>query len=193
MKTLYRVPKNTLNMQTGEVLKSLFDEKKIAVLQYFIYNPGESTLSEVVEATGISLATMHRILKELAQKNLLDTTKIKHMTLYTLGQSQAAQALANLFYEHPTPIMEFVNNTRSIDGIQRILMHGESTNRRANIVLIGTDIDKEKVNEEVANRLEQDHFTISHLILDPEQFTMLENMGQFSDKQTVLYKNTMEK
>jgi DNA-binding MarR family transcriptional regulator len=180
-------------MQTGEVLKSLFDEKKIAVLQYFIYHSGDSTLSEVVDATGISLATMHRILKELAQKQLLDTTKIKHMTLYTLGQSQAAQALANLFYEHPTPIMEFVNKTRPMQGIQQIIMHGEASNRRANIVVIGEGIDKESVNAEVANRLEQDRFTISHLILDPEQFSMLENMGQFSDKKTVLYKKPMEK
>lgn len=180
-------------MHTGEVLKSLFDEKKIAVLQYFIYNSGESTLSEVHEATGIPLATMHRILKELAGKHLLETTKIKHMTLYSMGQGEAAQALANLFYEHPTPIMEFVNKTRSLPGIQQIIMHGEATSRRANIVLIGEGIDKDKVNEQVANLLEKERFTISHLILDPEQFSMLENMGQFSDQRSILYKKPIEK
>ncbi|MFT4250698.1 MAG: helix-turn-helix domain-containing protein [Candidatus Woesearchaeota archaeon] len=180
-------------MRTGEILKSLFDEKKISVLQYFIYNQNQSTLSEVVEATNIPLATMHRILKELTEKNLLQIHQVKHIKLYTLAQSEAAQTLAKLFYEHPTPIMEFINKTRSLEGIQQILMHGEATNRRANIVLIGEGINKEIVNTEVANILEKDRFTISHLILEPEQFTMLENMGQFSDKRAVLYKKPMEK
>ena len=175
-------------MVGADTLKQLFDEKKILVIQHFTKHPtAKHTLSEVVDDTQLPLATTHRILKDLAKKNILDTHKHKHLTTYSLGSSEHANYLAQLLYEQPSVIDQFVANTRSIAGIQQIMLHGKPTDTRANIVVIGTGIDKDAVNQEVATLLEQERYTISHLILEPEQFEMLESMGQFSGKKTTLY------
>ena len=175
-------------MVGAKVLRELFDEKKIAVIQYFIrHQTNNHTLSEVVEDTKLPLATTHRILKELTKKKVLDTEQVKHLTTYKLGASEDAKYLEKLLYEQPDVLEEFVRKTSSFPGIQQIVLHGKSTPNRANIVVIGTGIDKDLVNQEVAEVLERERFRISHLILDPEQFTMLESMGQFSGEKTTLY------
>lgn len=171
-----------------DTLKQLFDEKKITVIQHFTrYPTAKHTLSEVVEETGLPLSTTHRILKDLAERGILETTSQKHLTLYSIAGNEDAKFLSQLLYQQPNVIDKFVHNTRSIAGIQQILLHGKPTESRANLVVIGSGIDKDKVNAQVANILEEDRYTISHLILEPEQFEMLESMGQFSGQKTMLY------
>lgn len=171
-----------------QTLKQLFDEKKITVIQHFIRHPtANHTLSEVVEETDLPLSTTHRILKELTKRGILETTSRKHLTTYSIAGSEDAKYLSQLLYEQPDVLDRFVRNTRSIPGIQQILLHGKPSESRANVVVIGTGIDKDQVNQEVANILEEERYTISHLILEPEQFEMLESMGQFSGEKTVLY------
>lgn len=175
-------------MVGAETLKQLFDEKKISVIQFFTRHPTTThTLSEVVDETKLPLSTTHRILKDLTQKNILSTQEQKHLTTYYLSENEHAKYLSQLLYEQPSVLEEFVNKIRSDPGIQQVLLHGKPTDTRANIVVIGTNINKDAVNEEVANILEEHRYTISHLILEPEQFGMLESMGQFSGEKTVLY------
>ena len=175
-------------MTGAQTLKKIFDQKKIDVIQYFTrYPTNNHTLSEVVEETKLPLATTHRILKELVEKNILETAKQKHLTTYHIGRGEHAKFLSQLLYEQPNVIDEFVREIRSNAGIQQILLHGKPTDSRANIVVIGSGINKDAINQEVADIREKKRYTISHLILEQEQFEMLESMGQFSGEKTVLY------
>ncbi len=175
-------------MNQAELLKNIFDERKIRVMQQFIQDPlTKYTLSEVVGNTQLPLATTHRILKELRQKNVITYTKQKHLTLYQLADNEGTKTLSTILYEEPNTITEFVNYIRYNKGIQQIIMHGKAQKNRANVVIIGTQIDKEIINQKVAEMREEKQFTISHLILEPEQFSMLENMGQFSGQKNILY------
>lgn len=171
-----------------ETLKTLFDEKKIRVLQVFIQKPQERfTLKEVVKKSKVSLATGHRIMKFLHENSIVDLHKVKHLTIYKLAQNETAQYLANLLYEKPAPIAKFVDLVRSIPGITQAIMHGKETESSANIVITATTTDKHAINAAVAQIREELNFTINHLILEPEQFEMLESMGQFSGSKTVLF------
>lgn len=175
-------------MAGAQTLKHLFDEKKIAVLQVFIQRPQEEfALKEIVKKSKVPLATTHRIMKFLLESGFVSMTKIKHLTLYKLTDSEDTRFLSQLFYEKPAPLAKFVDLVASVPGIEKILMHGKETESRANIVIIGSGINKDPVNASVGQIREEDHFTISHLILENEQFEILERMGQFSGSKTVLY------
>ncbi len=175
-------------MPGAELLKELFDEKRIRVLQVFIQKPqDEFVLKEVVRKAKVPLATTYRILHQLAEKGLLSASTHKHLTVYRLADSEDARYLSQLLYEKPVPIARFVDVIASLPGIEQALMHGKATESRANIVIIGTGIDKDLINATVAQIREDDHFTITHLILEPEQYQMLEAMGQFSGSKTVLF------
>lgn len=175
-------------MNPAQVLKSLFDEKKINVMQVFINDPGEEfALKEVVEESKVSLATTHRILKNLVSEGILKANKHKHLTTYTIAPTQEGSFLAELLYERPKPIAKFVELIRPIAGIQQAILHGEETETRANVVIMGHDIDKDQVNAAVAQVREETRFTLNHLILEPDQFQMLESMGQFSGTRTIIF------
>ncbi len=171
-----------------ETLKTLFDEKKIRVLQVFIQKPQEEfTLKEVVKKSKVPLATGHRIMKFLLEQEIVKMQKVKHLTIYRLAQNDTSQFLARLLYEKPAPIAKFVDLISSIAGIEQVIMHGKETESRANIVITGQGINKDQINASVAQIREDLNFTINHLILEPEQFEMLESMGQFSGSKTVIF------
>lgn len=171
-----------------DTLKTLFDEKKINILQVFIQKPGEEfTLKEIVKQSKVPLATTFRVLKDLAKKDLVEKTKHKHLTTYQLASGPDAQYLGKLLYERPQPIEAFVERAKHIENIDRIIMHGKATESKANVVLIGSDISKEAVHQAIISIREDFNFTITHLILEEEQFAMLESMGQFSGNRTILY------
>ncbi len=169
-------------------LKTLFDEKKIRVLQVFIQKPqDEFTLKEVVKKSKVPLATGHRIMKFLLDNEIVEMHKVKHLTIYQLAQNETAQYLSKLLYEKPAPIAKFVDLIHSVQGIKQAIMHGKETDSRANIVITADDVNKDEINAAVAQIREELNFTINHLILQPEQFEMLESMGQFSGSKTVLF------
>jgi len=171
-----------------DTLKTLFDEKKIRVLQVFIQKPqDEFTLKEVIKKSKVPLATGHRIMKFLLDQGIVEMQKVKHLTIYKLGQTDTVKYLSKLLYEKPAPIARFVDLISPINGIDQAIMHGKETDSRANIVITGVGINKDEINLIVAQIREELNFTINHLILEPEQFNMLESMGQFSGSKTTLF------
>ena len=175
-------------MTLSDVLKQLFDNKKIDILQVFIQNPqDEFTLKEVVKKSRVPLASTHRILKHLLKLQLIQKHIKKHLTTYKLADNGDARELSKLLYEKPHVLAKFVDLIASLQGIEQVLMHGKETENKANVVIVGSGIDKSAINAAVAQIREEENFSVNHLILEPEQYRMLSNMGQFSGSKTPLF------
>ncbi len=177
-------------MTVVETLKSLFDSKKIAIIQVLINNPDNPmTLQEIAKKAKVPLATTYRICKHLKSLHLAEQKKIKHLTLYALAGTKEAIYLKNLLYEEPQPLIRLTELLKGVPNIEKAIVHGKATKDKANIVIIGSNIDKQHVNSIILQIKDEMGFTISHLILEQEQFEILESMGQFSGDKKIIIDN----
>jgi len=69
-----------------------------------------------------------------------------------------------------------------------VLLHGKQGNQRANVLIIGSDVDNAKIKEICGNIKEKYKFIISPLVLTAEQFKQMSSMGLYSGKEKVLFK-----
>jgi len=68
-----------------------------------------------------------------------------------------------------------------------ILLHGEEARDRANVLLIGDDIDSGKIKEICGSIKEEHNFIISPLTLTAEQYDSMSKMGLYSGKKNILF------
>jgi hypothetical protein len=56
------------------------------------------------------------------------------------------------------------------------------------LVVVGHDVPKSPINEAVALVLDRYSYRINHLVVEPEQYETMANMGLYPQIRTVLYR-----
>ena len=175
-------------MDEIDVLKELFDKKIFSILDVLINdNSSEGLyLREIAKKSKVSPASTHRILNKLMKMNIINQIKIKQLKLYKMDRTKPG-FLHNLLKKDIRAINLFVDMVKELGGIDAIILHGEEQDR-ANVLLIGTDIDNAKVKE-ICGELQTKHkFTISPLVLVKEQYEQMIRMGLYSGKEKIIWK-----
>ena len=153
-------------MEEINVLKRLFDKKILSVLDIIVNdNSNEGLyLREIAKKSRVSPASTHRILNKLLALELINQTKIKQIKLYKINKLKQTKFLHNLLKKDIRIINLFVGLVKEIQGINAIILHGEEQHDRANVLLIGNNIDSAKIKE-ICGELQTKHkFTISPLL-----------------------------
>ena len=177
-------------MEELNTLKELFDKKILSILDVLINdNSNEGLyLREIAKKAKVSPASTHRILNKLSNLKLINQIKIKQIKLYKINKTEKTKFLNNLLKKDIRVMNLFVEMISKLHGINSIILHGEEQHDRANVLLIGTNIDSAKVKE-ICGELQQKHkFTISPLSLVQEQYEQMANMGLYSGKEKVIWK-----
>jgi hypothetical protein len=170
------------------VLEKLADERSIKILKVFAVKPDAGfTMAEIQKKTKLPAATTFRQLKALAQKGFLSVSTIKHVSIYRLAQNDLTQTVASLLYEHPEPLRMFLEKVEELRGVEEVMMHGKTENG-ANLVVVGHEVPKNPINEAVAFILDRYSYKINHLVVEPEQYETMANMGLYPQIRTVLYR-----
>lgn len=170
------------------VLEKLADDRSIRVLKVFAAKPdAQFTMAEIQKKTKLPVATVFRQLKELSKKGFLQVEMVKHLHLYSLGKGDHAQTMASLLYEHPEPLRLFLERVEALAGVEEVVMHGKTENS-ANLVVVGENINRQAINEAVALALDRYSYKINHLVVEPEQYATMANMGLYPEKRQVLYR-----
>ncbi len=173
-------------MDKRKVLETLFDPKVIRVLRLFINNPSkEYYLREVSRLAKVPPATAYRIIKTMKELELLHEEKTKHLKTYYLNQRNAAMFF-DLLEDKRSALKEFVEFIRSVEGVERVIQHGDDSENKASILVVGVDIDQESVRAKVVDIKERYGFTIIYLILAPEQYKQMLSMGLYSGRKITL-------
>ena len=175
-------------MSNLKILEELFDKKKLIILKFFLQNKDKKFyLRELSKETSIPIATTYRIIKKLIELNIITQIKIKKFKLYRLSQGKDIEFLESFLKEGKRVIEEFIEKTKLIPNIQSIIMHGEGTETKANMLLIGENIDSNEIKKICADINEKYNFIITTLTLTKEQFEQMSSMGLYSGKKRILF------
>jgi len=175
-------------MDETRILEQLFDRKIIRILKVFFRESEKDLyLQEISGKATVPMATTSRILARLSRLELIQVKTISRFKIYHLSENKHVVFLSRLFKEDLRIMKLFVEKASKIDGVRNIILHGKETKDRANVLLIGENIDPGEVKSICAEIKEQHRFIISPLSLTPEQYNQMSSMGLYSGTKKILY------
>ncbi|MFW5891341.1 MAG: winged helix-turn-helix domain-containing protein [Nanoarchaeota archaeon] len=170
------------------LLRDLFDHKVIDILRLFLSNQSKQFyLKEISDSVKVPMATTHRILKSLVKSEIIKETNISKFKIYQLADNPKVKFLNSFIKESIKVVSIFVDKISHINGINRIILHGKEEKTRANILIIGQNIDVAKIKELVADIKEEYNYYISYMTLTEEQYDQMSNMGLYSGQKKLLF------
>ncbi len=174
-------------MDKRKVIEELFDKKVIKILRLFINNSGEEYyLREISRMVKVSPASTHRILASMKTLNIIDERRNKHLKTYVLNKDNAGM-FADLLEDKRSAIQEFADFIKDVEGVESCIMHGKEEKDKASILVVGKNIDQEKVRSKTIELKEKYGFNIIFLVLDATQYEQMLQMGLYPGKKTTLY------
>ena len=175
-------------MENLGLLEELFDRYTIRIIQLFLSNKEETFyLREVSKQTKVPLATTSRIINKLLKLNILKLNKLNKFKVYSLNNNTYVKYLESFMKKDVQILDKFVDSINHFSGIESIILHGDEMKDRANVLLIGNNIDTNAIKEVVANIKEGSKFTVSALVLTREQYDQMSQMGLYSGKKKILF------
>jgi len=180
-------------MDEIRVLEELFDNKIIRIIKVFFREPkNQLYLQEVSVKANVSMATCSRILSKLNRLEIVNITMVSRFKLYQLAENNKVKYLSKLFKEDLKIMQKFSEKATKIEGIRTIILHGEEQKDRANVLLIGENINPGEVKALCAKIKETDNFIISSLSLTAEQYAQMSQMGLYAGKKKIIFEKDIE-
>lgn len=175
-------------MTNGKILEELFDNKIIAVLKALINgNKEKYYLQELAETSNVPIATCLRILNKLEKLEIINVEKISRFRIYIPNQNKKMEFLVSIFKEDVKFLEIFIKEIKNLPGLESIILHGKEGKTKANLVLIGNDIDNTKILSACNMMKEKYGFMINQLTLTKSQYEQINQMGGYSGiKKTLL-------
>lgn len=176
------------DLDPRQLLSDLFDKKILAVLRLFIDNPeNEYYMREIAKQTRVPVATVFRYIAKLKALGIIQEIRVKKFKLYKLEQGKAAKFIESVLEVRKTVLEEFIELIQADTNIVEIIQHGRKQKDRANILIIGQNINTEGIKQAVGHIKEKYNFSVIQLILEPEQFEQMASMGLYSGEKQSLY------
>lgn len=176
-------------MEPQEALENLLDSKILAIIKLFLKSDEEYYLREISRLTRVSPASTYRILNRLVKINFLTVRQIKTARLYKISSNKTTELLKSLL--EVDVIQLFVDQASQIDNVEEILLLGAVTKNKANILLLGNNVDTAKIKLLCAELREHYNFTINQMTLVREQYEQMSAMGLYPGSKTILYRGNL--
>lgn len=168
-----------------EVLHKLLDEKKSALLKVLLNSPEEMYLKEIATKSNVSITSTFRILQELSKLNIVKKREWKTSKVYIAEKNEQVEFLKELFGDEFDGLQEFIQSLATIPTIQNVILHGTQKKGKANVLLIGENVDTIKV-EELCKPIREKGFELGYLTLTKAQYEQMARMGLYSGEKKVL-------
>ena len=172
-------------MGKKEVLAALLGHKKIALLKTIFNSKEELCLKEIAQHSAVSLASTFRLLQEFVSLGLIERKVWKNNKTYLNQNNEQTAFLRELLAEKVDGIKSFLEASADISGIREILLHGEKSKNKANLLLIGENIDQNKVDQ-VVSAINSQGFELSYVPLTKQQYEQMAKMGLYDREKKVL-------
>ncbi len=174
-------------MEPAEILESLFDNKILKIIKHFLKDEErEYYLREVARHTRVSAASTYRILNKLLELDIIKMREIKTMKLYTLAKNKNVDFIKSIM--EVDVIEYFVENASKIPNVEEILLLGKKDKSKANVLLLGNNIDIAQVKLIIADIKQKYDYTVNQMSLSREQYEQMSSMGLYPGSKKVLYK-----
>lgn len=170
-----------------EVLEALIAPSTLKILKLFINNEDQQYyLREIAKLTRVPPATTYRIVNDLVKANLLVMHPIKKFKLYTYNGDRG-KLLTDVLQDRKSAVSEFLESVKAYDGIEMVVLHGQEEKNKANLLVIGKNMDTESIKRNAVYISDKYKFNIVLLTLVPEQYNQMSSMGLYPGKKKILY------
>lgn len=171
------------------VLEGLFDKKRIEILRVFLAEPEKQFyLREVAKFARVPPATTYRILDLLIKLEVLEIKTVSRFKVYQLNKSENTKFLDAFLKEQPLILDMFVDQVKTMGGVERIVLHGKPETDKANILIVGRGVDQGEIKRISADIWERHKFKLSSLTLESEQYEQMTRMGLYPGQKKTLFK-----
>ena len=172
-------------MVKKDILAALIDNKKAAILRVLLNSKEELYLKEIAEKSNVSLTSTFRILQELSSLQIISKREWKTSKVYSCQPSEKVDFLKELFIEEFDGLKEFIDTIKELPQIDNIILHGARKKGKANILIIGSNLNLEPI-ETTCQNLREKGFDLSYLTLTKEQYLQMSKMGLYSGEKKVI-------
>jgi hypothetical protein len=173
-------------MKKSDVLRELFDEKIIKIINIFLEEPEKHfSLTQTSSISKVNVATTLRILERLVKKEIVEITFMGKSKFYRLKPGEKTIAL-NRLLKKEEHITDFIEKIKEVTKIKRIILESK-TDDGAKIVIIGNSIPSDKIATIIKEIEEKYHFKIQYVEFSEEQFEGMEKMGLYNLSKKVIW------
>ena len=175
-------------MENLDILRNLFDSKKISLINILLQNRNkEFYLREISKESDVPLTTTHRILKQLVDLKIVRQINISKFKVYQIEDNEQVMFLASMLKEKRKALQEFVNNGKAMKEVVRIMLHGEETESKANLLIIGDNLKTEEIKNLASDIKDRHDYTISYMPLTMDQYNHMRSVGLLPRQKRILY------
>lgn len=175
-------------MEEVNVLEGLFDPKILKIVRLFLNEKdNQFYLREISNKVNVPVATTFRIIKKLLKLGIIEEIKIKKFKFYKIKEGSNIKFLESFIREEKRILDLFIDKIKNIEGINSIILHGKEMKDRANILIIGENIDSNSIKQLCGEIKDKYNFNISSLTLTEDQFKQMSSMGLYSGQKKTLY------
>lgn len=177
-------------MDEIKIFEDLFDKKIIAILKILFREKSKKYyLQELSELSKIPIATTLRILNKLEKLELITVEKISRTKLYYIIENKKTAILSNIFKVDKRILDIFIEQIKELPNLKSVILHGKEHPDKANVLLIGEDLDPGFIKHICADIKEKYKFSLTTLSLTENQYEQMSHMGLYSgNKKTLLEK-----
>ena len=176
-----------------DILKDLFDEKIIAVINLFLDNPDKRyCLTDISNATKVNIATTFRIMNKMISKGFIRTIIIGKVRIYQLEKNEKTMALQKFLRNDNDILQRFIDDISSHPRIKKIILESRDKTS-AKILIIGEFLPIEKINKSIEKIKENDRFLISYVELSEDQYIKLRNFKDYNLDKKIIWERQKEK
>ncbi len=173
-------------MKKSDVLRELFDEKIIKIINIFLEEPEKHfSLTQTSSMTKVNVATTLRILERLVKKEIIEITYMGKSKFYKLKQGEKTIAL-NRLLKKEEHITDFIDKIRTIPKIKRIILESK-TDEGAKVIIVGSPAPSDKIAAIIKDIEEKYKFKIQYVTLSEEQFEGMEKMGLYNFNKKIIW------
>lgn len=176
-------------MVDRDILASLFDEKLMSILRlFFQFDQKKFYLKEISDNAKVSMATTHRILTKLVKLGIVDEIKISKFKVYQLARNEKTDFLASFIKESVKVLDMFIDMIKKDQNIESVILVGKESDSKANVLILGEEIDTEKVKIATSEIKENYNFTITYISMPQSQYEQMSSMGLYPGTKKEIYR-----
>lgn len=170
-----------------DVLKDLFDNKIISILDIFLENPNKAfSLTEISNISKVNVTASFRIINKLVKKNFLKTIPKQKTKVYQLENNEKTKSLLKILEKDYKELESFIEFLIKIPTINKIILDSKNKDN-AKIIIIGKIPDKSEINDFILKIKDKSGFLIEYIEISEEQFETMKNFDNFKINQNIIW------
>jgi len=171
-----------------EILKDLFDEKVVEIINLFLENPEKRyCLTDVSSLAKVNVATTFRILNKLVDKQFIKSIIIGKVRIYQLEKNEKTLALSKFFKKDSNPLQKFIEQITIHPRIKRIILESKEPNN-AKVLIVGDFLPTDKIKKVCEQIKSNNKFQINFVEISENQYNGLRNFNNYNLEKKIIWK-----